>query len=68
MHPKDADGMTNSVDIFLQEQSDLGQHCLPRPVCLNILDHYCEKAFGSLFFLEWKQYMLVQITHSCISL
>ena len=32
MHPKDADGMTNSVD---PEQSDLGLHCLPRPICPN---------------------------------
>ena len=32
MHPKDADGMANSVD---QKQSDLGLHCLLRPTCPN---------------------------------
>ena len=32
MCPKDADGMANSVDPdVLEEQSDLGLHCLPRP-------------------------------------
>ena len=34
--PKGADGMANSVDpdqTTLEEQSDLGLHCLPRPVC-----------------------------------
>ena len=62
MHPKDADGMANSVDpdqtasaLFaetylsqyiefvryelllnsLQKQSDLGLHCLLRPICPN---------------------------------
>ena len=30
--PKDADGMANSVDPD-HEQSDLGLHCFPRPVC-----------------------------------
>ena len=29
MHPKDADGMANSVD------PDLGLHCLLRPICPN---------------------------------
>ena len=35
MHPKDGDGMVNSVDPdqTVPEQSDLGLHCLPRPVC-----------------------------------
>ena len=36
MHPKDAEGIANSVDpdqLLLEEQSDLGLHCLPRPVC-----------------------------------
>ena len=32
MHPKDADRMANSVD---PEQSDLGLHCLLRPICPN---------------------------------
>ena len=38
MHPKDADGMVNSVDpdqTAPQEQSDQGLHCLLRPICLN---------------------------------
>ena len=35
MRPKDAAEMANSVDPdqIVQEQSDLGLHCLPRPVC-----------------------------------
>ena len=36
MSPNDADGMVNSVDsdqTALQEQSDLGLHCLPRHIC-----------------------------------
>ena len=24
----------------LEEQSDLGLHCLPRPICLKTEDHY----------------------------
>ena len=31
MRSKDADGMANSLDV--DQQSDLGLHCLPRPVC-----------------------------------
>ena len=38
MSPKDADGMANSVD--LEEQSDLGLHCLPRHICPKTWDHY----------------------------
>ena len=37
MCPKDVDRMGNSVDLIgllFEEQSDLGLHCLPRPVCL----------------------------------
>ena len=33
MPPKDADGIANSEDP--DQQSDLGLHCLPRPVCLK---------------------------------
>ena len=39
MYPKDAAGITNSVDpdqigpLGAEEQSDLGLHCLPRPIC-----------------------------------
>ena len=32
---KDANGIANSED------TDLGLHCLPRPVCPKTLDHYC---------------------------
>ena len=38
MHPKDADGMANSVDLIrmlLQKQSDFGLHWLLRPICPN---------------------------------
>ena len=39
MHPNDGDGMANSVDpdqtaplrLLLEEQSDQGLHCMPRP-------------------------------------
>ena len=34
MHPKDAQSIANSED------SDLGLHCLPRPICQKTLDHY----------------------------
>ena len=37
MHPKDADSIANSED---PEQSDLGLHCLPRPICPKTKDHY----------------------------
>ena len=48
MHPKDAEGIANSADpdqtaplgAVLEEQSDLGPHCLPRPICPKTLDHY----------------------------
>ena len=47
MDPKDAEGMANSIDpdqtapeLLLEEQSDLGLHCLSRFVCPNIQDHY----------------------------
>ena len=33
MHPKVADGMANIVDSYQTGPSDLGLHCLPRPVC-----------------------------------
>ena len=39
-NPKVADPMANSVDPDLKEQSDLGLHCLHRPVCLKTLNHY----------------------------
>ena len=39
MSPKDAGRIANSVGPD-QEQSDLGVHCLPRPVCPKTLDHY----------------------------
>ena len=37
MHPKDADGMANSVDPdqTASKQSGLGLHCLLRPICPN---------------------------------
>ena len=30
---KDANGITNSEDSDQKKQSDLGLHCLPRPIC-----------------------------------
>ena len=38
----DADGIADSVDH--EEQSDLGLHCLPKPICPTTYDHY-----GNLF-------------------
>ena len=35
MHPKDADRMANSVDCDQTDSSDLGLHCLLRPICPN---------------------------------
>ena len=42
MHPKDAEGIANSVDPDQTAPlgADLGLHCLPRPVCPKTLDHY----------------------------
>ena len=37
MGPNDADGMANSVD---PDQTDLGLHCLLRPICPKTGDHY----------------------------
>ena len=39
MSPNDAEGIENSVDpdqTASLGQSDLGLHCLPRPICLKI--------------------------------
>ena len=43
MGPKAVDGMTNSVDPdqTAPEQSDLGLHCLSRPVCPRTLRYTC---------------------------
>ena len=38
MHPKDVDRMANSADP--EEQSDLGLHCLLRPVCPKTLEDH----------------------------
>ena len=41
MGPKEKDGMANTVvPDQAEEQSDLGLHCLLRPVCPKIKDHY----------------------------
>ena len=43
MCPKDADGITNSVDTdqtLIKEQSDLGLHCLLRSVYPKTKEHY----------------------------
>ena len=40
---KDVNGIANSVDpdqTAPKEQSDLGLHCLPRPICPKTYDHY----------------------------
>ena len=41
MHPKEEDGMANSVDPDqTAPESDLGLHCLPRPVFQKTWDHF----------------------------
>ena len=61
MHPKNADEMANSVDpdqtapddqTAPQEQSDLGLHCLLRPICSNIENLYGIWGLAKLFY-EW---------------
>ena len=32
--------MKSLIRLLLEEQSDLGLHCLPKPVCPKTLDHY----------------------------
>ena len=42
-HQKDANGkqtVKTLIRLLLKEQSDLGLHCLPRPVCPKTLNHY----------------------------
>ena len=47
MSSKDADGMANSVEPDqIEEQSDMGLHCLHRPACPKTYDHY-----GTLFWM-----------------
>ena len=47
MSPNDAGGMANSVDL-LEEQSDLGLHCLPRHIRPKTKHHYGIKYLGIL--------------------
>ena len=54
LRSKDADRITNRVDIdqtirlLLEEQSDLGLHCLLRPICPNIANYYGKLDFSTL--------------------
>ena len=42
MHPEDADGMANSLDLgWIRLQTDLNLHCFLRPVCPKTLVHSC---------------------------
>ena len=61
MHPKDADGMANSIDpdqTALEEQSDLDRHCLPRPFLSENLGSlryfYLSQAFNILLKDNYK--------------
>ena len=47
---KNANGIADSEDPdqTAQEQSDLGLHCLPRPICQKTLDHYGNDLFKVL--------------------
>ena len=40
MRSKDADRITNREDTDQTEQSDLGLHCLLKPICPNISNYY----------------------------
>ena len=58
MRPKDADGMANSGDpeqTAPLEQSDLGLHCLSRPICPKNYDVYGIQQLWSLYFLDNKK-------------
>ena len=53
---KDANGLANSEDpdqTAPPEQSNLGLHCLPRPICPKTLDHY-----GTIRITWFKQYFI----------
>ena len=39
--------MKTLIRLLLEEQSDLGLHCLPRPICPKTWDHY-----GKTFYYE----------------
>ena len=66
--------MANSEDpdqtAPLEEQSDLGLHCLPRPICPKTLDHYNsvglkrEHTKMKYFSHQFSKDMLTQITLS----
>ena len=45
----DADGIANNVD---PDQSDLGLHCLPRPVCPKTQDHFSRIFSGAVVTLN----------------
>ena len=40
LRSEDADRITEKTLIRLEEQSDLGLHCLLRPICPNISNYY----------------------------
>ena len=61
--PTDEEGVANSVDpdqTAPLEQSDLGLHCLPRPVCPKSLEHY-SRSFREIHFCK------TTLKCSCIS-
>ena len=39
--------MKTLTRLLLKEQSDLGRHCLPRPICPKTLDHYVNTTYFS---------------------
>ena len=61
--PKDADGMANSVDLDqtapLGAESDLGPHCLPRPVCPKASEHINGTSISMLCYLYPLQTLFV---------
>ena len=58
---KDANGIANSVDTGAKEQSDLGLHCLPRPICPKAYDHYGIPSF----FIFKISTLYISILQSC---
>ena len=64
MHPKGADGLANSVDpdqaAPLGAVTDLGLHCLPRPICPKTLDHYGKLQKAATHITIYRQLPLCQ--------
>ena len=63
MGPKDACRMANRVgpDHTDQEQSDLGLHCLPRPISPKTLNHYGIAFISMILSLQQTTKVLIRL-------